>query len=370
MGTAWSKSGQIEFDNNGIPATGALAYFFQGGTTTPITTYEDGGESVPHEHPVESDGNGRWPFVVIPYMTSYDVRVTTEGGAQLYYHQEIANTDPAEGTGSGGGSVADEDLIATGDVIWRPTSASIVGRVRCNGRTMGNAASGGNERAHADTADLFAFLWNGLADGQAAVSGGRGASAAADYAANKTIALPDLRLGTIYGLDDMGNTAAGRDTNVPFTHGSAILPGSAAGLNTHIITEAQLPIHTHTFAATTSSDGAHTHTGTTASDGAHTHTVDHNHDVHGTFAVADGGATFTTCNLGGSGFTPGGGDDFGVTDNSNPTTTSNGAHTHTFTTASDGAHTHSVSGTTGSTGGGIAHNNLSYGILGTFYMKL
>lgn len=56
--------------------------------------------------------------------------------------------------------------------------------------TIGNAASGGTTRAHADTEALFTLLWNNTADAQCAVSTGRGATAAADFAANKTIALP------------------------------------------------------------------------------------------------------------------------------------------------------------------------------------
>jgi len=73
------------------------------------------------------------------------------------------------------------------------TLTADTGWVRLNGKTLGNAASGATERADADTAALFAYLWNNLADAQAAVSGGRTGSAAADYALNKTIALPSAR---------------------------------------------------------------------------------------------------------------------------------------------------------------------------------
>ena len=49
---------------------------------------------------------------------------------------------------------------------------------------------------------------------------------------------------------------------------------------------------------------------------------------------------------------------------------SSGAHAHTLTTSSNGAHTHTVSGTTGSSGSGGAHNNLSRAIPVTVLMKL
>lgn len=63
-----------------------------------------------------------------------------------------------------------------------------------DGKTIGNAASGATSRANADTASLFAELWafpaasTPIFDSAGAVSA-RGASAAADFAANKRIAL-------------------------------------------------------------------------------------------------------------------------------------------------------------------------------------
>src|SRR5258708_1610023 len=47
------------------------------------------------------------------------------------------------------------------------------------------------------------LLWNSWADAQAPVSSGRGASAAADFAAHKTITLPDLRGRVVAGLDNL-----------------------------------------------------------------------------------------------------------------------------------------------------------------------
>lgn len=130
------------------------------------------------------------------------------------------------------------------------------GWVRGNGRTIGNASSSATERANADTENLYAVLWNSYADAQCAVSTGRGISAAADYAANKTIALPDLRGRAFFGLDDMGNSAASRITNA----GSAIVGttnGASGGAQTATLAQTDLP--NATLTATTSSDGDHTH---------------------------------------------------------------------------------------------------------------
>lgn len=77
-------------------------------------------------------------------------------------------------------------------------STAPAGWVRRLGGTIGNAASGATERANADTLALFTKIWNESANagdyviqestGAASV---RGASAAADFAANKRMPLPN-----------------------------------------------------------------------------------------------------------------------------------------------------------------------------------
>lgn len=374
MGTLWRSSGQVCLNNSAIRSVGARAFFYAGGTTTPLTVYEDADESTPHDHPLVADGNGRWPAVFIPFCASYDEKATTSGGTQLWYYEEIPNPDPVEAAAD---TVDDSELLQTGEVTWRPVGGVVSGRVRCNGRTIGNAASGATERANADTSDLFTYLWNGLADGQAAVSGGRGASAAADYAANKTIALPDLRFATIKGVADMGNTAVTVNAAVVAVHGDSLTAGSSVGAQIHALTSAQNGAHTHgagTYAA--DSGGAHTHTvsGTAASDGAHTHSVTdpgHTHviDTGGANYLISGSSTGPQAGSGGSG---GASAPTAQSATTGISIVSGGAHTHTVSgsAASGGAHTHTVSGTSASSGSGDAHNNEPPAIVGTFYIKL
>jgi len=352
MGSAWSKSNSIEFDNNGERAGGARARFFIGGTTTPLTTYTDAAETTPHTHPVVADAGGRWPIVFIPFLSSYDVRVTTSGGTQLYYPQEIPNPDPVEASED---SVDAEALIATGDVIWSPKAGTRSGFVRLNGRTIGSAASGATERANADTSDLFTFLWDALADTQAPVSTGRGASAAADFAANKTLTLLDAKSSGLIGLDDMGGSAASRLGSATFVNGAATTAGSVAGgsgtgANTQVILEANLAAHTHTFSATSSSDGGHTHT-VDITDPGHIHT--------GTVTAHAG-----------SGQASGAGNFLNAPDGSRALSINSNTTGITAATVSNGAHTHTASGTTGVTGSATALNTLSRNILGTWFQKL
>jgi hypothetical protein len=62
-------------------------------------------------------------------------------------------------------------------------------------RTVGDASSSASAWANSGAQELFYHLWAAYPNGACPVSGGptRGTSAAADWAAHKTIGLPDLR---------------------------------------------------------------------------------------------------------------------------------------------------------------------------------
>jgi microcystin-dependent protein len=140
--------------------------------------------------------------------------------------------------------LASEQQIPTG-VVWNYFGTTApTGWILLDGRTIGNASSSATSRANADTADLFALLWNSLANSEAAVSTGRGASAAADYAANKTITLPDARGRILVGKDDMGGSAASRMTSGGSGLDGATL-GKAGGAQTHTLTISELAVHSH-----------------------------------------------------------------------------------------------------------------------------
>lgn len=103
--------------------------------------------------------------------------------------------------------------------------------------------------------------------------------------------------------------------------------------------------HTHSFSATTGSDGSHAHSGTTSSSGSHAHNIAFGYSNDYDYFGNNVGA-----------FTYNGG---GVTQNPyNYSTDSGGSHSHSFTTSTASAHTHSVSGTTGATGSSGTNANL------------
>lgn len=177
-------------DTNGNLAPGALAYFTVA-VDTPLTVYQDSDLSTPHEHPVPADGTGRLPYIFLPYG-DYNVRLTTAAGATIFSATGCANPEPPDAGGGGGIVVTASEIFATGFPMPLFQSVPPTAWVLMDGNTIGNAASSATNRANSDTEDLFAYLWENLANAEAAVSGGRGASASADYAANKAIVVPTM----------------------------------------------------------------------------------------------------------------------------------------------------------------------------------
>lgn len=101
-----------------------------------------------------------------------------------------------------------------------------------NGQTIGNALSGASARASNDTEALFLILWN---DTNAEVVGGRGSTAAADFAAGKQLVLPDARKRVLAGLSD--------------SDGWNVL-GATLGAEKHALSLAEIPNHKHSLGPT------------------------------------------------------------------------------------------------------------------------
>lgn len=120
------------------------------------------------------------------------------------------------------------------------------GWVWCDGRTVGSAASTATGRKNADTVDLFTLIWNSTLDADFPVPTGRGANAAADFAANKVIPVPDGRGRSFFGKDNMGGTTASRIT-VAGTGVDGTQIGKNGGEQTHTLITAEMPSHNHTF---------------------------------------------------------------------------------------------------------------------------
>lgn len=123
-------------------------------------------------------------------------------------------------------------VVSTGDVRLTFKTTADTGWVMMDDGSIGSASSGASNRANADTEPLYTLLWDNVSDTYAPVSSGRGASAAADFAANKTLTLP-AALGRALGLSGAGSGLTSRSL------------GEGVGAETHQLTEAEMPSHTH-----------------------------------------------------------------------------------------------------------------------------
>ena len=328
MAGSISLAGAQQFDVLGNLLGGAKIYWIQAGTTsTPQNAYYDTGLVSPLPNPYTLEADARIPF---HYLADgqIKVRIVDSNGVTRFEQDNILVIGPSSG-GGGGGGVDPTTVFVTGDVLWLPIQGTRAGWTRANGRTIGSASSGATERANADTSALFAYLWNNFSNAVCPVSTGRGANAAADFGANKTITLLDWRGYVPGGLDDMGNSAASRWVGVPVVSGDATTAGSVLGEATHALIAAEHASHDHDVYL---------------NDPGHTHTV----GLHEQSTAGGSGSGFAM-------FT------------SPATTTSSNTTGVQVRSASGGGGTQNK---TAAQGAGTAHNTVQKTVLGTFYLKL
>ena len=125
-----------------------------------------------------------------------------------------------------------------------------------DGATLGDSGSGA-DHADAGYEALFTLLYQSMGNSEAPVSGGRGASVAADWASGKRIALPDLR----------GRALLGSGSGSGLT---ARTLGGSGGSESHSLSESEMPSHSHggTTSATQGSDNVITSETATSGSGA------------------------------------------------------------------------------------------------------
>lgn len=232
-----------QLDELAKPLGGGKLFLIQAGTTSaPQNCYQDTGLTIPWPNPITLDSAGR-----IPQLFCADgnikIRLTDKNGNQKLVQDNLLIVGPSGG-GGGGGTVDPTTIFQTGAFMQFYGTGILSGWVRANGRTIGGPTSGASERANADCQALFIYLWG--ADSNLAVSSGRGASAAVDWAAGKTIALPDLRGRVLAGLGDMGNTDAGRLT-ASYFGATATTLGAVGGAENVTLATSQIPSHISTM---------------------------------------------------------------------------------------------------------------------------
>lgn len=215
------------FDANGEPLNGGFLYTYAAGTTTPKATYTDSTANTANANPIELDSEG-YADVWLG-SGSYKFVLEDADNNTLWTKDNISNSTIENG-------------FTTGDVKLTLKTTADDGWVLMDDKTIGSGSSGATGRANDDTESLYTLLWNNVLDAWAPVTGGRGASAAVDFAANKPLKLPRT-LGRALAISGAGASLTSR------------VLGSYLGAETHTLTEAEMPAHTHIFTGT-----PHTHT--------------------------------------------------------------------------------------------------------------
>lgn len=238
MAQMWFGSLVPWLDPNGDPYVGAIVEFFDAETTTPQVVYTDSSLSIAAgTSDRTANAGGRFGALFLNATPgTYRVKITASDATVITDVDGISVPQNADYVPPDAGSTDPSLLFTTGMLQNYYGTSSPAGWVRGNGRTIGSATSGATERANADCEDLFLFLW--AADATLTVSGSRGGTAAGDWAANKTIALPDFRGRALVGLDTMGNSAASVLTGIDTI-------GETAGSESVTLDSTQIPSHLH-----------------------------------------------------------------------------------------------------------------------------
>lgn len=248
MAGFWHLSHHQMRDANGAVYAGAKAYFYEAASLAPITVYQDYGLGTEHSNPVEANAYGVFPPVFFDEEDEfYRQRITSSGGV-IIPGTDVGTIPIIGPSGGGGGSEVPVDanaLFKTGYPLWLPVSGTLAGFVRSNARTIGSGTSGATERANADCEALYLYLHGTYSNTFCPVTGGRGVSAAADWAANKPIATLDMRNKGAFGLDDMGNSAASGFSGITFALGNATTGGAQGGAAQKTLATTEIPSHVH-----------------------------------------------------------------------------------------------------------------------------
>jgi hypothetical protein len=332
-------------DVNGRPLSGAQLFIYQAGTLTPAQSFQDSALTILQTFPLVADAAGRIPVFWVNDGT-YRARLTDANLNQIYDNDGILAIGPSGGGGGGGGG-GTVNGFTTGDMIFIPIGGTRTGFVRANARTIGSASSGANERANADCSNLYGYLWNNFTQGTCPVTGGRGASATADFGNNKPIQNLDFRGKGPFGLDDMGNTAAGIITG-------GTTPSSTGGIQALTILQTHLP--NVNLSSGGLAVGSHNHGVGTFAVGAHNHDSG---NYSGTSGTMNSNQSHThSTNRGGGDFTASSGGNTVSNSTSATTGSANIDHTHNFTVTSgnSGNTTPSFTGSSASTTPSISGN--------------
>lgn len=182
---------------------------------------------------ISAAANGGTPFA----YKAYQCVLYTDN---LVYQSQVASNTSTPGADANWSPIPlNLNSFSTGDLKPTFKTTADSGFIMMNDGTIGSATSGATY-ANPLAQNLYLLLWTNVANTWAPVTGGRGVSAAADWAANKPIGLP-LALGRALGCAGAGSGLTSRSLG-------QFLGDENLQNHTHTVND---PTHAHGIAFTT-----------------------------------------------------------------------------------------------------------------------
>lgn len=126
-------------DANANPVSGAKAYFYQVGTLTDLTVYQDRARSIPHPQPVVADSGG-WLPAIYPPDGNYKLVLKDAAGVDIRPAlDDIAGPITIASTIDGGGDIAAR-ILQVGAIVPWPSETIPAGWLECNGAAVSRTA--------------------------------------------------------------------------------------------------------------------------------------------------------------------------------------------------------------------------------------
>jgi hypothetical protein len=239
-GSTFISGWSVDFQNRGAGTA----------TITPVTSTINGGGSIAlsQNQGMHCDSDGANYTCVLGVGA---------GGGSGTVTQVVCGSGLTGGTITASGTCALDPISAfeTGDAKLTFKTTASAGWILCDDGSIGNASSGATTRANSDTAALFTVLYNAVTSLVVQDSSGstvsRGASAAADYAANRRLVIPKA-LGRSLAIAGSGSgltarvlgSTAGSETETPtlaktanHDHSTQISRGQVAGTASYAYTQ-------------------------------------------------------------------------------------------------------------------------------------
>lgn len=129
-------------DGDGVPVSGALAYFYASGTTSPIAVYADEAATTLLDNPVVADASGAFPQVFLSVTAKCVVK--TADGAALYTVDPVATSKTtAQGAADVSFSPSASIPVTDAQAAIEEVNGNIAASITTFSATLGAAATKG-----------------------------------------------------------------------------------------------------------------------------------------------------------------------------------------------------------------------------------